>query len=484
MKNEYKNYIQRICFSSTKKQPEKISLMVNDFMKDEKVHEIYTSIVELETEIMKKWKIQTLVTAFKNNGISTDNGTEKVPYIYTFPHNFLEKNNLIKMNCVDLDKFNLTYNQDTMTIEGTPEVKLDDFFTIEFLVDGEEASEIKHQKQVKLLINPDPKSLWKDIPSDTNALFWKEDDKSEATKIGEKSIVVSSKRGRSHKNVGSFRDDDYAFKYFEDSEWTIVAVSDGAGSAKFSRKGSEIACSETIKCFENVAIKELELFEEEFNQFIDLKEGKQLEQAKETAIKAIYKVAVHAHTEIEKIASETALESPKAFDKTKILNKADYFHATLIFIAFKKINNKYVFLSFGVGDCPIGIINKDRTEAKLLNWLDIGKYGGGTRFITNREIFSSKERPIVSRFNVYITEDFSFLFLMTDGIYDAKFIVEANLEKTEKWLEFIADLEGRNEDNVTLDFSRDLNQLEENLNNWMDFWSKGNHDDRTLAIIF
>ena len=39
----------------------------------------------------------------------------------------------------------------------------------------------------------------------------------------------------------------------------------------------------------------------------------------------------------------------------------------------------------------------------------------------------------------------SFIFLMTDGIYDPKFIVEANLEKNEKWKEFLEDLNGNNE---------------------------------------
>ena len=85
---------------------------------------------------------------------------------------------------------------------------------------------------------------------------------------------------------------------------------------------------------------------------------------------------------------------------------------------------------------------------------------------------------------MHIQEDFSHLFLMTDGIYDPKFEVEANLEKTEKWLEFIDDLEGKNEDKIGIDFSAELPEAEQQLNNWMEFWSKGNHDDRTLAIIY
>jgi serine/threonine protein phosphatase PrpC len=91
----------------------------------------------------------------------------------------------------------------------------------------------------------------------------------------------------------------------------------------------------------------------------------------------------------------------------------------------------------------------------MLNWLDVGEFGGGTRFITQPDIFHSTEQPMVSRFSLKIVEDFSYLFLMSDGIYDAKFEVEANLEKNEKWIEFLADLEGSNEDNVKIDFDFD-----------------------------
>jgi hypothetical protein len=73
---------------------------------------------------------------------------------------------------------------------------------------------------------------------------------------------------------------------------------------------------------------------------------------------------------------------------------------------------------------------------------------------------------------------------MTDGIYDPKFVVEANLEKHEKWKEFIADLKGGNDDNIKVEFDYSNNEIATQLSQWMDFWSPGNHDDRTLAIIF
>jgi hypothetical protein len=73
---------------------------------------------------------------------------------------------------------------------------------------------------------------------------------------------------------------------------------------------------------------------------------------------------------------------------------------------------------------------------------------------------------------------------MTDGIYDPKFVVEANLEKIEKWNEFLEDLKGKNDDGIKVDFDKENTEIAQQLSNWMDFWSPGNHDDRTLAIIY
>jgi hypothetical protein len=146
----------------------------------------------------------------------------------------------------------------------------------------------------------------------------------------------------------------------------------------------------------------------------------------------------------------------------------------------KKFNFGYVVLSFGVGDCPINMINPDFSEVKLLNQMDVGEFSGGTRFITMNEIFNDQ---IVSRFGITCVEDFSYLVLMTDGIYDPKFVTENKLEDLESWKILFNDLNGNNEDCVKVDFVND-SEIDHQLLNWGDFWSRGNHDDRTLAIIY
>jgi hypothetical protein len=98
------------------------------------------------------------------------------------------------------------------------------------------------------------------------------------------------------------------------------------------------------------------------------------------------------------------------------------------------------------------------------------------------EIFKSEK--FATRFGFKFVEDFSYLFMMTDGVYDPKFVVEANLPNIKKWKEFLADLGGKNEDGIKVELLPDNQQIEQQFSQWMDFWSTGNHDDRTLAIVF
>jgi hypothetical protein len=98
------------------------------------------------------------------------------------------------------------------------------------------------------------------------------------------------------------------------------------------------------------------------------------------------------------------------------------------------------------------------------------------------EIFA--DNAYISRIKYKIVDKTAKLILMTDGITDAKFQTDAALEKVDVWNEFIDDLQGNNEDGVAIDFDSDVKLSEKNLMKWMDFWSPGNHDDRTLAILY
>ena len=421
-------------------------------------------------KLMKNWEIRSRIHDIKAQHVHLPNGTVEKSYETQFDFLKLGWDDIIYYEVEGFEQAGLNYDYATDTIKGVPEDKGDFKILFRFRVDGEEENSELNEKFISLVINPNPRSLWKNLPSDMADPFWKEDEETAIGQLGEKNIVVASKRGRSHANVGSFRDDDFAFKYLEDSGWSVIAVADGAGSAKYSRKGSQLACNHVVEHFEeNFNEETLSVFDQLLEEHQTELEDDSQKKLNHFLYRHLGKAALSVH---QKLAQLAKLEEATLND----------FNTTLIFTLFKKYDFGYTIISFGVGDCPIGFINKDKTEITLMNHLDVGEFGGGTRFITMPEIF--KNEQLYTRFGFQIVEDFSYLMLMTDGIYDPKFEVEANLEKIEKWNMFLKDLGGDNEAGAKVLFNKDNDDIADQLSNWMDFWAPGNHDDRTLAVIF
>ena len=482
---EAKQYIQRLFKAKEINISSNRQVLFDDFVKTTECKEAVSSIVDKQNQIMEKWNIKNRIADIIAQQIAIPNATIGKHYEAKIDLQKLNLNDLIFENFEGLDDYGLFFNKETATIEGIPSKSGDFKLKFLFKIKGESESTPTNEKLMSLVVNPDPKSLWKDIPSDTKDLFWKKDDVSMADKLGDRNIVVSSKRGRSHKNVGSFRDDDFDFKHFKKTGWSVIAVSDGAGSYSLSRKGSQLACNAVIDYFGNYSdLEKSKEFESKIIEYNTTKDETLLKELEILAKQNLYKATVFVHNKIKEHSEETYKSNSDLFNNPKAKSYLDYYHSTFIFALFKKYDFGYVILTFGVGDCPIAVMNKEKTETTLLNWLDVGEFGGGTRFITQAEIFHSIEHPMATRFNFKILPDFSYMFLMTDGIYDPKFVVEANLEKNEKWNEFLEDLQGKNEDNIKVDFNNSNTEIASQLSNWMDFWSQGNHDDRTLAIIY
>lgn len=487
---EVKSYIQNLLKGKNIEVKANRNSLLEEFANNSTNAELVKNIFENQEIIMKNWNIKNRIADIQAQHIVIPNAKELIPYSAKIDFEALNLTDLIDEKFEGLEDLGLCFNKITDTIEGIPTQSGDVKFKFLYKIKGEKEADPFNEKLISLVINPDPKSLWKALPSNQELLFSKPDDISVFDKLGEKNIVVSSKRGRSHgkeienTGFGSSRDDDFAFKYFEKTKWSLVVVSDGAGSAYLARIGSKLACDAVIEYFEQVAdIEKMKEFEDKILEYNQDKTEEKLKEIQVLSKQNLYKATVYVHNKLKEFAEQTFLTNPELFNNPKAKTNVEYLHSTLIFTLFKKYEFGYLIQSFGVGDCPIAIMNIDKTETTLLNWLDVGEYGGGTRFITQPDIFQ-KQEVMITRFNLKIIEDFSYLFLMTDGIYDAKFIVEANLEKHEKWMEFLEDLNGKNEDNNKVEFNINNSEIASQLSKWMDFWSAGNHDDRTLAIVF
>ncbi|WP_207534113.1 PP2C family serine/threonine-protein phosphatase [Desertivirga arenae] len=443
--------------------------LFESFIKEEKVVAAVNTINQTENHLMAEWKIQDRVADIKGQSVRILNASVGKSYEAKLDFEKLGWTDMEQWRLEGLEETGLSFDEKQAQITGNPSSSGDIKLKFLYKLKGQAEEDPFNEKEIPLTINPDPRSLWKNLDSDREDPYWKEDNITVFEPLGDKYLLASSKRGRSHANVGSFREDDFAYKDLQNG-WSIVVVSDGAGSAKFSRKGSDIACRSVVDFFEQEdSVKSLLEFDQILRDHNEKTAPDSQGKLKLFVYNTLGKAALNVHKKLEDFAS-------KAGHALKDLS------CTLIFTLFKKYETGYVFLSFGVGDCPIAVLDKELSQVTLLNWIDVGEFGGGTRFITMPEIF--KNEKFATRFSFRQIQDFSYLMLMSDGVYDPKFVVEANLEDVNKWKEFLDDLKGKNEDGVKVDINPDNNDIVMQFSDWMDFWSTGNHDDRTLAIVF
>ena len=422
----------------------------------------------------------------------TYSNTVNIP---TIPENKLPRMDLVLESVEGLDETNhgltITISSDgkSFSIAGTP--CLDSFrkggatvlstfdLVLKCRITGNEIPTDKGyiQKTIPFVINQDPRKLWKNLPVDwenmPNPKYKNEDVQSSYVKVEslsdgtpQKDIVAASKRGRSHAQDGKPRDDYYKLKHLNNG-WYIMAVADGAGSAKYSRKGSEIACEESV----NHCIIQLEDCKD-FEESIILYNNRQ-EDSENGARKALGDY-------IYRIVGTAAFKAHKAINsEAATLNiPSKQYNTTLLLTICKKFDFGWFIGSFWVGDGAICLYNKDAHSAKILGIPDGGDYAGMTRFLTMPEIFQDAT-ALYQRLRFEIVEDFTALFLMTDGVSDPKFETDANLNKPTKWDELWNDLQENG-----VDLSDDNENAKNQLLDWLDFWSPGNHDDRTIAILY
>ena len=463
-----------------------------------KVFELTKSIKEIKNQIIEIFKMKRDSEEFIEAHFPIPNANAKKEYNFTFDLSLFPAIKIKEIK--NLDLVGLQFDEEKSCIYGVPSVANTIDIHIVFFNKNDD-NLLTDTKVVPFIVNADPKDLWLDKPSPTDSRFYKGEILNYKSSFLDKKIVVSSKRGRSHAHNGTFRDDDFLIKALPDG-WSVVAVADGAGSAKYARAGSKYACNYIIECFDKEEV--LQELSQKVTQYFS---PDTLNENQDNEVKIEQD---HSNVSLPTDSLTEAEITPVNADDFKLKNKSFIInllyknvkelhealikyaeseeialkdlHTTLIFTLIKKFNFGYAVLSFGVGDCPINVINKESSSVQLLNYLDVGESSGATRFITMPEIFK-KQEDMIQRFGLNCFQDFSKLFLMTDGIYDPKFVVESKLENIESWKNFLRDLDGENEDEAKVDFDDD-NNIENQLSQWMDFWSKGNHDDRTLAIIY
>ena len=466
MMNERKGYIE-LLFKKYKVDASSRSKLFAEYLNEELIVNAFTQMQQNQNAMLDHWKQKVKLDDIKQASLTMPNATAGKEYSHTIDIGRKPLDQIAAFDLVEFESTGLDYDPGTRTIRGVPEAAGDYKLVFRFQI---AESQEWYEKQISFVVNPNPKTLWKDLPSDEKDPYWKKDAAEVATSFGANTIAAASKRGRSHAHEGKFRDDEFDFLFFEETGWGVVAVSDGAGSAKSSRKGSVLACDAVLDYFTSaIPPEDWQAMDEIVTKFSTGKNEENSKALSQLLIGNLSKAAYGAHKCIAEFAS-----------KKKVPIKD--FSATLLFSLVKKFDFGYCIASFGVGDGGIGIYNESTQTATLLTLPDGGEFAGQTRFITMPEIF--KDENYFKRFSIKVVEDFTALIFMTDGITDPKFQTDANLGRFEIWQNLWKDLQGENDDKTVVDLNKDNEQLASQLCAWLDFWSPGNHDDRTIAILF
>lgn len=375
---------------------------------------------------------------------------------------------------VDENKFSITGtpNLSALRKDGQPapsEFMLTAKYRLE--IDGASEGAYEGKKEFKLIIVPSTDLLWRDEPVNWDQMpeprYRNENQMPDFAALDgeEKHIVAASLRGRSHAQDGKPRDD--AFQFATTHDWQVLAVSDGAGSACYSREGARLACEKAVAvCRE---LLDDELYRNTFEANIKNLSVTPTEPEKRKPVgDSLYTLLCQAANQARQaIAQEAGLQG----------KETRTYAATLLLCVAKHFEFGWFVGSFWVGDGAIALYRRDTTPhtVYLMGEPDEGEYGGQTRFLTMPEVFSDAS-ALYCRLRFQLVDDFSALFLMTDGVSDPKFETTNNLKNAEKWDALWDELTAADALTNTAESKRAL--LE-----WLGFHSTGNHDDRTLLVL-
>ncbi len=232
-------------------------------------------------------------------------------------------------------------------------------------------------------------------------------------------------RGKKHKHDGTNCDD--WFEFAQAGAWTVIAVSDGAGSYKFSRIGAKVSCDAAVKALSS----DLNHHHMEPRETLGEWASAQAREADlkfaavdlETVQRALHRAVRKAHEAVvaafqERIGS--AVHEAVLPANRRPLDVKE-FSSTLLLAVHRTIEVQGKELSFvmacQVGDGMTGAIHRNGS-AYPLGAADSGGYSGETEFLTST---GKCEPQFLSTKTVSFVNPLQALLVMTDGVADDYF---------------------------------------------------------------
>jgi serine/threonine protein phosphatase PrpC len=398
-----------------------------------------------------------------NKQITLPNGKVGEPYEFRFAEEVFGSDALVNVDAGELTVLGLDFEPSTRLLTGRPLQAGQHELRLLFQYEGSEEGRPQLTRRLSWYVNPDPRTLWTEQEPEEGSTQPKSHTDSLMDTSGPKTMVAASRRGRSHAKDGKFREDDFRCSYLSDAGWYVLTVADGAGSAAMAREGSRLACETVSQEVSNA------LTTGKGDELLALIGNVQPEQSSESErpLKtALYELlggaALAATRQITQCAESAGLTA------------RDY-ATTLLTAICRPVDTGWFIGAFWIGDGGLGIFRKEE-GVRLMGEPDGGEYSGQTRFLTMKETFEPEK--LYGRIRYELVPDFDALILMTDGITDAWFQTDANLAKAEQWDALLTEI------GAIAPLRRDNPEVATQLLEWLNFWVKGEYDDRTLAILF
>jgi len=293
-------------------------------------------------------------------------------------------------------------------------------------------------------------------------------------------IVGARVRGKKHKHDGTNCDD--WFEADTSGAWTVIAVSDGAGSKKFSRIGAKESCRAAADHLKARLSDHLLAYREAWTPQTferDPETGTFREEDLELVQQALHE-ALHKGHEAVQAAANTRNAGERAEEYRSILGRdltANDLSATLLLAVHTVIEvegQDYSFvLSCQIGDGASCVIRRNGTVS-VLGVPDSGEFSGETEFLTSKKFLDSnytwrKTYPFFGPIRA--------LLVMTDGVADDYFPADPEMRRL---------LDDLIDNKVMGAPSEDAEEMkvDDRLRNWLDtYYVRGSFDDRTLVVL-
>lgn len=347
----------------------------------------------------------------------------------------------------------LSFAAETGELRGTPLLDGDHRLAVHWTRDGSRS----FVSDVLLIVNPDPRTLWKVVEPPADAPYPKPHTDACLLECDGFRLAAASRRGRSHEHAGSFRDDDFWLARLAETGWNLLLVADGAGSARFSRQGARLAVTAAGNHLAERLAGDLGV---EMNAALAGWGADPQETARRMGGEFHY--LFHE-------AGQRALHAIEQEAQARGAAPRDY-ATTLLAAAVRRQAGETFLASFWVGDGAIAAYGP-RGKVRLMGVPDSGDYAGQTRFLDRAAL---GDQGFAKRIGVGCYPDLSAVLLMTDGVSDPRFETDHALADAANWDALWDELA------PCLGASRP----EQELVDWLGFFSQGHHDDRTLALLW